>query len=179
MKSRLLVLMVLACLARVGVAATGPITVALSTGWNPVAFQCPEVTSLSANPLVAGVATYDGTSYQLANFDLTGVNEAQGARRGFWIFANAPTSFSYSGDQDANGNLVELTTGWNLVAFTTTSTVPGASLTASQDDQPVSLNSVVLTTFYQVQSTQNVPVDVAAGGYCSPVDPTGSLPAAP
>lgn len=152
-------------------ATVGPLTVTLNAGWNGVAFQSQSVTSLTSTG-IAGMAFFDGTTYQTRNFDQASVNNAAdgGARRGFWVFGTAPgAQFTYSATDDGQGNRVSLKPGYNLVSFCTNVPVAGSSLVARQNGNIVPLGSVVLPQFTEI-GTNNAytQVDVTAGGSVQP-----------
>jgi len=162
----------LALLATVlsGLAATalatpvGPVTVTLNPGWNAVAFQSAQLTAVSANPAVAGVAFWDGTQYQIKNLTTTDLNASGGGRRGYWVFASSATSFTYSATNDAQGNLVNLSNGYNLVSFANAANFAASNLTATANGQTVPLGQVVLPTFYEIGPDNTyLPVDAATG----------------
>jgi len=152
-------------------ATVGPLTVSLNSGWNGVAFQSQTVTSLTSSG-VAGMAFYDGATYQTRNFDQASVNNAAegGARRGFWVFANAAgAQFTYSATDDGQGNRVTLKQGYNLVSFCTNVPVAGSSLVARQNGNIVPLGSVVLPQFFEIgPNNAYTTVDVTAGGQVLP-----------
>ena len=152
-------------------ATVGPLTVSLNAGWNGIGFQSQTVTSLTSTG-VAGMALFDGTTYQTRNFDQASVNNQAdgGARRGFWVFATASgSSFTYSATDDGQGNFVNLKPGYNLVSFATNQPVAGSSLVARVNGNIVPLGSVVLPQFSEI-GPNNVytPVDVTAGGSVQP-----------
>lgn len=150
--------------AGVSAAPVGPLTVTLNPGWNSVALQAAELTSVSANPAVAGVAYWDGAAYQLRNLTAAALNASGGGRRGYWVFASSATSFTYSATDDSQGNLVNLTSGYNLVSFANDANFAAASLTATVNGQSVPLGQVVLPTFYEVGADHTyVPVDATGG----------------
>lgn len=139
-------------------------TVNLAAGWNPVAFESAQLTALSANPLIPGLAWYDGNIYQFAEFTQEDINSAAGGRRGFYAFATAPTSFSYAGPPDTQG-AVSLHNGWNLVSFTNSDPIAGANLTTRSAGQPVPIQSVLFRSFYELQPNgSHVVINTANGG---------------
>ena len=146
------------------------LAVVLNAGWNAVGFQSQVVSALNATSSVAGLSTWNGTGYVTGNLDLATINAGAGARRGFWIFANQATSFTYSGVDDGQGNFVTLNIpGYQLVSFCSSVDVPGSSLTAVQNGQTVPLGSVVLPQFFEVGPTgQYTVVDVQNGGVLKP-----------
>jgi len=149
--------------------APGGPTISLASGWNGVAFQTQRVTSVSSNPSVAGVATFDGAGYATGNADPATINAGEGTRRGFFLFATAPTTLVYSGQDDGQGNFVNLRSGWNLCAFVGSAEVPGSALRALVAGEPRSLGSVVLPQFSEIQPGGGyATVDVAAGGRLTP-----------
>jgi len=144
----------------------------LNAGWNGVGLQCQQVTQLNTNPLVPGMAVWDGSTYVIRNFSVTDINAEQKARRGFWVFAIAPTLVTYSGIDDGLGNFVNLGAGWNYVNFTTSVPFPGAGFSVTKDGSSVPLNSVVLPQFSQVNSDNTyTQVDVNGGGTIQPGRP--------
>lgn len=155
-----------AAVAKQGVAPASNVNdvpVVLNAGWNGVGFQALQVTSLSSNPQVAGLATFSNGSYQTGNYATADVNAGAGGRRGFWIFATGNTSFTYSGT--GGPDFVDLASGYNLVSFATSSDLPGSSLTASVNGSTVPLGSVVLPTFTEIgPNNAYTSVDVSAGG---------------
>ncbi len=161
----------LARLENPGVAAPqGPFSVGLRAGWNGVGLRTHTVTSVSDTAEVAGMATWNGTSYE-TNSALTpgSLNAGQGTRRGMWIFASAPTSFTYSGESAAAASL-DLHRNWNLVAFPTAGEPLGAgALTVRRAGSVVALNSVLLTQFYEIGADNDYTVvDMGAGGQVRP-----------
>lgn len=149
--------------------APGGPTVSLSSGWNGVAFQTQRVTSVSSNPSVAGLATFDGGAYVTGNVDPATINAGTGTRRGFFVFATAPTTLTYSGEADGQGNFMTLRSGWNLCAFVGAAEVPGNALRATVDGEPRSLGSVVLPQFNEIQPNGGYEtVDVTAAGRLKP-----------
>jgi len=149
--------------------AVGPITVPLNPGWNGVALQCTQVTSLSAAPEVAGLAVYNGSTYDFKNFTQQELNNV-GGRKAIWVFATGNTAFTYSGTDEST--TLNLATGWNMVSFARTSTIPGSSIGASVNGQPVNLGSQVLPAFQQINANNTYTgVDVTAGGTLQPGRP--------
>ena len=155
----------LAAKAPVG-ANVGPVTVSLNAGWNAVGFQAASLTSVNAGSAVAGMAYYDG-GYHIGSLTMAEANAGEGTRRGFWIYATAATTFTYSGTEAA-GVALNLKSGWNLVAFPTTTNIAGAALICRRGGQPVPLTSYLLAQFYEIGAGSNTPVDVTAGGTCKP-----------
>lgn len=91
-----------------------------------------------------------------------------GTRRGFWVFANAPTTIGYSAT-DPTAVETELHSGWNLVAFPAPSPVAGSSLVTRSNGSVVPLGSVLLPQFTEIQPDRSYrPVDVSAGGSLTP-----------
>ncbi len=134
------------------------VTVPLQPGWNGVALQSQRVTDLSSNPAVLGFAFYANGAFQTASLTAAELNVAPGGKRGLFVLAQSPTSFTYSGDDDSQGNFVDLVSGWNLVSFTTSSDVPGASLSGP-------LGTTVLPIFQQVNADNSfTAVNVQTGG---------------
>ncbi len=134
------------------------VTVTLQNGWNSVALQCQRVTSLSSTGPVTGFAFLVNQQYETRSFTLEELNAGAAGGRGLWVFASGPASFSYAGTDDGPSNFVDLTSGWNLVSFTTAIDLPGSSLGGP-------LGTVVLPTFQQVNADNTYSIiDVQAGG---------------
>lgn len=166
----------LAALKDAGDASTSSVvngtTIFLNPGWNAVGLQCQQVTELNSNPLIPGMAIWDGSTYVIRNFSIADINAEQKARRGFWVFAIVATSATYSGVDDGLGNFVNLGPGWNYVNFTTSVPFPGAGFSVTRDGASVPLNSVVLPQFTQVNADNSyTQVDVNAGGTIQPGRP--------
>lgn len=144
------------------------VTVALVPGWNPLAFQCQQVTSLSNTGTVTGMAVFNGTGYTTQNFSQSNVNGFRG--QAFWVFANSAGSFTYSGNDAGSPGVTDLNlNGYQLVSFCTSTPIPGSSLTATQNGQPVGLGTVVLPQFTEIgPNNQYTTVDVQAGGVIQP-----------
>lgn len=141
----------------------------LVPGWNPIGFESQQLTALSANPNIAGMCTWNGSSYVTSNFSTSDVNSGQKARRGFFLFATSATNFTYSGNDDGLGNYVDLQQGYNLVSFTTDANFSGANLTTTVSGNSVPPNSVIFRTFYEIQSDQSyVGVNALGGGTLKP-----------
>lgn len=150
----------------------GSVTLSLNQGWNAVAFGAQQITSLIAPPEAAGIAFWDGSVYQLRNLTTATLAEGDGTRRGLWIFATAGCTVSYAGQNEAQGNFVNLKNGWNLVAFPGDAPVPGNRLTATQNGQSVPLGTVVLPQFSEIQPNNSyVQVNVTAGDELKPGRP--------
>lgn len=141
----------------------GPVTVNLVSGWNGIGFQCYSVSSLNAPSAVAGFAWWDGLVYQTGPFTMAELNAGNGTRRGFWVYATGPTSFTYSGT-DATGANVALRSGWNLVNCPGNSTLGLADLSCSQNGSPVNLTSVLLPQVYEITGGNYTVRDLGAGG---------------
>jgi hypothetical protein len=144
-------------------AAVGPVTVNLPSGWSGVGFQCYSLTSLNAPSAVAGYAWWDGSAYQTGSFTVAELNAGAGTRRGFWVYATGSTSFSYSGS-DASGANVSLKSGWNLITCPGTSTLGLADLTCTRDGQAVNVTSVLLPQVYEISGGNYTVHDLTAGG---------------
>lgn len=113
-------------------------TVSLRAGWNGVGFAAPQVATLSAPSSVAGLTFWDGTAYPTRPVTPAAINEGEGTKRGFWVFATEPASLTYTGT-GTTGAFVDLRAGWNLVAFPTTVSnlsVPNTVLPQFQEIQP-------------------------------------------
>jgi len=135
------------------------VQVPLNAGWNAVGFQAQRLTSLTA-PQVAGTADWNGTQYVLAPLTGEGVN----GRRGYWVFASAPTTLTYSGLDDGQGRFVDLTlNGYQLISFATSVDIPVAHITATQNSQSVALTSVVGALFEIGPTNQYTAVNLATG----------------
>lgn len=164
MRSAVWVAIAIGLAAGVLAAPVGPVTVTLNPGWNGVAFQAAQLTNVSADPAVAGVAFYDGASYQVRNPTAADLNAVGGGRRGYWVFATGATSFTYSATDDSQGNLVNLTNGYNLVSFANSANFAASTLTASVNGTSVPLAQAVLPTFYEIGADNNyTPVDASTG----------------
>jgi len=165
----LFILLALSCLMPGKGLAAGPVTevrVELSAGYNAVAFQAPRITQLSANPAIPGLFSWNGGGYVPASFTASGLN----GRLAYWVYATTATSFTYSGENDGAGDFVDLPApGYQLVSFASSTAIPGSSLQATRNGQPVALSSVVLPTFYEIQPDGRYEaVDVSAGGVLKP-----------
>ncbi len=137
------------------------VTVSLNAGWNAVAFQTAELTSVSASPGITGFACWDGSAYLCGNLSREELASAQAGRRACWVLASQATSFTYTGPTGPTS--VELVSGYNLVSFCSSSELPGSCLTASQEA------SVVYPVFFEVgPDNQASPVDVERGGILKP-----------
>lgn len=143
-------------------ALADPVTgvqVPLNAGWNAVGFQAQRLTSVSA-PQVAGTADWNGSTYVVGALTAEGVN----GRRGYWVFANAATTLTYSGTDDGLGRFVDLTiNGYQLVSFATSVDLPLTSVTATQNGQSVALASVVGAIFEIGPTNQYTAVNLANG----------------
>lgn len=134
------------------------VTVALQPGWNSVGLQSQRITALTTSPAIPGFAFYTNGAFQTSSLTAAELNVAPGGRRGLFVRADSPTSFTYSGEDDGLGNFVDVVSGWNLVSFTTSSDVPGSSLSGP-------LGTEVLPTFQQINADNSfTPVNVQAGG---------------
>lgn len=141
-------------------------TVNLNAGWNAVAFDAPQVTALSGSS-IAGLAWWDGTQYQFDEFSESAINAGDGGKRGFWVFANNATSFGYTGSGGSAPDLT-LRAGWNLISLAGTGQVAGNALIARVGGNVVPLNSVVFTTFTQLDANGgSTPINVQSGGVLS------------
>ncbi len=164
MRSAVWVAIAIGLAAGVLAAPVGPVTVTLNPGWNAVAFQAAQLTNVSANPAIAGVAFWDGTAYQVRNLTAADLNASGGGRRGYWVFASSATSFTYSATDDSQGNLVNLGNGYNLVSFANSANFAASTLTASVNGTSVPLGQVVLPTFYEIGADNSyTPVDASTG----------------
>lgn len=145
------------------------VVVGLNAGWNAVGFQRQRITGIST-PSVAGMAYFDGSAYQTRSATADTINgEGDGTRRGIWLYATASTLVTYNGDTDGFGNFVNLKSGYNFVCFNSATNVAGSALRATQDGQSVSLGSVVLPQFTEIQADNSYQtVDVQAGGQLKP-----------
>ncbi len=134
------------------------VTVDLQPGWNGVGLQSQRVNALSTNPAISGFAFYENGSYQTRPFTAEALNAGAGGRRGLFVRTETPTSFTYSGTDEAQGNFVDLVSGWNLVSFTTSTDLPGSSLSGP-------LGTLVLPTFYQINADNSLAeVNAQTGG---------------
>lgn len=141
------------------------VRVDLRPGWNAVGFQATTLTALDST--ATGLAFFNGTGYTTGSVNAATVNEGEGGRRGFWVFANAAGSLTYSGT--GGPDFVQLAAGWNLVSFATSAELPGTRLSAQQNGASVPLNQAVLTTFSEIQPDGTYrSVDVTGGGVLQP-----------
>lgn len=113
-------------------------SLSLNSGWNGVAFPCQKVAIVEPNGKIPGFCWWDGTVYQTRAVTSESLNEDEGGRRGYWMFATEPTSLAYEGTGDGRGDRLNLRVGWNLVSF------------AALGPVSVPLSSVVLPTAYRV-----------------------------
>lgn len=149
-------------------AAVGPYNVSLSSGWNSLGLSCYQVTSLSGTSGIAALATWEGNSYRTGSFSVNELNSGDGCRRGFWVYATSPTTFSYSGTS-SEGATVNLRSGWNLISCPTTSaSLPGSALTCRRGGTTVPLSSVLVPQFYELGPSGYTVVDVSASGQVRP-----------
>ncbi len=121
------------------------ITVPLQPGWNAIGWRVQRVTTLEDNPQIAGMATWNGTSYTVEGFTAAALNAGEGGRRGVYVYARAATSFRYTGEDDGRGRYLDLRAGWNLVSSAARSELPvpppavdaatGQAITALQPDR--------------------------------------------
>lgn len=133
----------------------GSVSVSLQGGWNAVGFAQQQLSSLTTSGTIAGLAWWNGSSYQTGSFSAADVNAA-GTRQGFWVFAPAAASYTYKGQADGGGNYVDLRSGWNLVSFPAGGDVARLS-------GPV--GSTVLPQFTEIQPGNGyATVDVLNGG---------------
>lgn len=135
------------------------------TGYNGFALNHLTIDSITGASGVVGMAWWDGTGYQTASFTASQLNTL-GTKRGYWLFTQGPTSFSYSGNDSTGDKNINLVAGWNMVGFPNAgSDVLGSALSVTRNGQPVSLGSVVLTNFFEIgTNNQNTAVDVQASG---------------
>jgi len=154
-------------------------TVNLSAGWNAVSFQGMPLQQLSAPPAVAGFVFWDGTSYQLNSLTLANANAGDGANRGFWVFATAATSMTYTAT-DVSGTSFNLRAGWNLVGFPARQLTSGASIVTRRDGAAVPIESVLLPGFYQLNPDGTTSlVEMNRGGTITPGRPYWVFASAP
>ncbi len=139
-------------------------TVALQAGWNPVGLSCQQVASLNA-PQAVGIATFNGTTYNLANCDVASLNAGDAGRRGLWVFATSAGNLTYAGGDDDRGAFLNLQAGWNMVSGACLVNVPASSWTA----QGVALNSVLLpNAFEMAPGSAPTAINLFAGGQLRP-----------
>lgn len=166
MRLRLLAcVLLLLPLAASSLTAQATFTVNLGqAGYNAVAFQHLTLTAVNASSAVVGVFFWDGTAYQARNLTPQDINAA-GTMRGYWVFANSPTSFTYSGNDDSGNRTTSLTAGWNLVGFPSATDVSASTLVVRRNGTQVPLGSALLPTFQEIGSNNAyTPVDVQASG---------------
>ncbi len=148
------------------------IAVSLNPGWNAVALQCQQVTSLAPSSSIVGMAVFNGTGYTTQDFNITNLNGGAGAGRGqaVWVFASAATSFTYSGNDPGTPGVIDLNiNGYQLVSSCSNANVAGSSLTATRNGQSVPLGTAVLPQFVEVGAgNQYTTVDVQSGGVLKP-----------
>jgi len=142
-------------------------TVTLNAGWNGLGLECATLTSLSGSTGLAGMATWEGTAYRTGSFNVAEINSGEGTRRGFWVYATGPTTFTYTGTTAAGASL-NLRSGWNLVACPTSQEFAGAALICKRGGQTVPLGSVLLSTFYELGPSGYTTVDVSGSGRIKP-----------
>jgi len=99
-------------------------TVPVQPGWNVVGLQVQRVTSLDAPAAIAGMATWNGTSYSLESFTIDRLNAGEGGRRGLYVYAREASSFRYTGGEDGRGRYLDLRAGWNLASSAAASVLP-------------------------------------------------------
>ena len=92
-------------------AVVNNVTVSVQSGWNSVGLQSQQVTALSAPPALAGFAVFENGAYQTRALTVPELNAGTGGRRGLWVFASSPASFTYSGVDDGRGNFVDVVNG--------------------------------------------------------------------
>lgn len=120
----------------------------LGAGWNAVAFPVQRIDSLTGSAQIAGAVIWTGSAYATTTFEVAGLNAGAGGRRGFYVFATAPTAFSYTGSSDNRGNYLDLVSGWNLVSF--------ASHDGATTALTLTLPAQVLPQLYEVRTGQSV-----------------------
>lgn len=122
-------------------ARTEQLTLHLKAGWNAVGFRCSEVTSLTPDPALAGLAWWDGRAYQTGGVTAADVNRA-GVTHGFYVYATAATVLSYAGPSRTSGERLgmRLDGGWNFVSFPT----EAYDLRCSDGQAEVAADSLVL-----------------------------------
>lgn len=104
-------------------------TVTLAAGWNSVGFRVQKIDAVSGG---TAVALWDGTRYVVSEVTPATLNAGDGGRRGCWIYSASGGTLTYSGSSDGRGDYVQLTTGWNLVAFPGAGEVRGSQVTGGQ-----------------------------------------------
>ncbi len=137
-------------------------TVNLRTGWNALGFQQLRLSAVNAPAAVLGMSFYSGNEYTTKPLSVAEVNAA-GTSKGFWVFATAPTSFTYSGTDGSPD--CPLVAGWNLVSFPSLTDVQASTLVARRAGLVVPLNSVVLPQFFEIGAdSAYTAVDVSSSG---------------
>ena len=86
------------------------VTVSINAGWNAVAFQTAELTSVSASPGITGFACWDGSAYLCGNLSREELASAQAGRRACWVLASQATSFTYTGPSSSPAATASLLT---------------------------------------------------------------------
>jgi len=104
-------------------------TLTLAAGWNSVGFRVQKLEAVSGG---TALAIWDGSRYVVFEVTAAALNAGEGGRRGCWIYSAAGGELTYSGSADGRGDYVQLTSGWNLVAFPGAGEVPGGSVTGGQ-----------------------------------------------
>ena len=104
-------------------------TVTLAAGWNSVGLRVQKVDSVTGG---TALALWDGVRYHVTEVTAAALNAGDGGRRGCWIYSASGGTLTYTGTTDGRGDYVQLTAGWNLVAFPGAGEVPGTTLTGGQ-----------------------------------------------
>jgi len=148
----------------VGGQATFDVNLGL-TGYNGLAFNHLNIDSITNASGVVGVAYWDGTGYQTSSLTASQINSL-GTKRGYWLFTQGATSFTYTGNDATGDKNINLAAGWNMVGFPNGGTdVPASALTVTRNGDPVNLGSVLLPNFFEIgTNNQNTSVDVQSSG---------------
>lgn len=144
-------------------------SVSLQPGWNALGFRGLPVTAVNTTE-VAGFAFFNGTAYETTSLTVEEINRGEGTRRGLWVFAVSPTTMNYVATDVVNVTTTStLRAGWNLLAFPSSAPVPGNSLVVKSGGSVVTLTSVILPQFSQINPDRTyTTVDVSTGGSLTP-----------
>jgi len=149
-------------------------TVPLRPGWNAVGLQCTHITDLEVPPGALGMTFFNGETYPMRPITRENCNqEDEGARRGFWVFANTRCDLRYTGVEDGRGKFLRLRRGWNMVSFALASRLNSRDLTAlvprRGGPERVPVNSVVLPQFFQIsRDNGQLTIDTVSGAELEP-----------
>ncbi len=101
-------------------------TLVLSSGWNlislPLVPAAPSPVALFGTNMQA-IFSWDGRRYVIPT--------AMQAKTGYWVYLANPATVTVAGTAPADGSLIHLSPGWNLVGPVGAQTVPGLPVIAS------------------------------------------------